>query len=45
MDIDADVRSLANTAMANPGSFYTSSEVGTLLLIPGAAKIVFYYRD
>lgn len=43
MEIDADIRSLTNEALVNPGSYCTYNEVGTLLLIPRAARVVFFY--
>lgn len=45
METDADITSLTNDALGRPGSFYSQNDVGSLLLIPGAARIVFFYRD
>lgn len=41
----SDVRSLTNDALRSSENFYSQNDVGTLLLIPGAARIVFFYKD
>ena len=45
MEIDADIRLLTNNALANPRSFFTRNNVGALVLIPHAARIVFFSTE